>query len=303
MGYSAEELENIPKSANMGLSCGNAAQAANLRPGEKVLDLGSGGGLDVFLASKKVGPTGSVVGVDMTPEMIDLARRNAQKGGYTNVEFVHCLIEDMDVASNSFDCAISNCVLNLCPNKPRAFAEVFRVLKPGGRLVASDILLRQPLPADIKKSLTAYVGCIAGASLVEEYDAMLKEAGFAEVKIVSKNVDLNAYNKVVGEPKEPSSAGCCDPATATSTAASSCCAPAQVAAKTSCCTPATTAGSTGCCAPKTATTSTVQTASVQSCCAPPSNVVDLGESMAKFGVDYDPNEWAGSYTIYAVKSM
>ncbi|KAJ3306202.1 hypothetical protein HDU93_006207, partial [Gonapodya sp. JEL0774] len=176
-----------------------AVQTANLRASETVLDLGSGGGLDVFLASKRVGENGKVIGVDMTPEMIELARRNALKGGYKNVEFVQCLIEDMDVATNSIDCAISNCVLNLCPDKARAFKEIFRVLKPGGRLVASDIALRRTLPPGIKESLVAYVGCISGALLADDYDQMLRDAGFSEVKIVPKGVDLNVYNKIVGD--------------------------------------------------------------------------------------------------------
>ena len=183
-GYSAEELSSIPAEANMGLSCGNPTATASLKPGEVVVDLGSGGGLDVFLAAKKVGPTGKAIGIDMTPEMIDLARKNAEKAGLSNVEFHHAAIDRMPLPDASADCVISNCVLNLVPDKPAAMREIARILKPGGRLAVSDIALKKPLPPELSSDLMAYVGCIAGAILVEDYRAALHEAGFAHVEVI-----------------------------------------------------------------------------------------------------------------------
>src|SRR6202522_3164199 len=162
-GYTAEELTSIPAEANMGLSCGNPTATAHLRPGEVVVDLGSGGGLDVFLAAKMVGPKGRAIGIDMTRAMIERARANAQAGGYTNVEFHQSTIDQIPLPDASVDCVISNCVLNLAPDKPAVFREIFRVLKPGGRLAVSDIALKAELPESISGSLAAYVGCIAGA--------------------------------------------------------------------------------------------------------------------------------------------
>lgn len=208
-GYSPEELASIPSAANMGLSCGNPIAFAGLREGEVVVDLGSGGGLDVFLASAKVGPTGKAIGIDMTPEMIDLARRNMLREGasdrYGNVEFHLATIDKLPVADASVDCVISNCVINLAPDKSAVFREIARVLKPGGRLAVSDILLKQSLPDEIGTDLMAYVGCIAGAISVDEYRAGLKEAGFNSVEIVDSQADLNAYAQVEGQ------AGCCSP--------------------------------------------------------------------------------------------
>lgn len=204
-GYSAEELTSIPAAANMGLSCGNPTATAHLRAGEVVVDLGSGGGLDVFLSAQQVGPTGRAIGIDMTPEMIERARANAAAGGYTNVEFHLATIDRLPLADASADCVISNCVLNLAPDKPAVFREIFRVLKPGGRLAISDIALKGELPEAIAKSLAAYVGCIAGAIRIDEYRSGLREAGFEYVEIVDSGADLNAYAKVEGQ------AGCCSP--------------------------------------------------------------------------------------------
>jgi arsenite methyltransferase len=205
-GYSAEELTSIPANANMGLSCGNPNATANLKPGEVVVDLGSGGGLDVFLASPKVGPTGRVIGIDMTRAMIERARSNAASGGYTNVEFHQSTIDKLPQPDDSVDCVISNCVLNLAPDKRAVFREIFRVLKPGGRLAVSDIALTGQLPDAIAKSLSAYVGCIAGAIHIDEYRAELLRAGFELVEVVDSGDDLNAYSKADNQ------SGCCSPA-------------------------------------------------------------------------------------------
>jgi arsenite methyltransferase len=166
-GYSAMELSSIPAEANMGLSCGNPTATANLRPGEVVVDLGSGGGLDVFLAAKKVGPTGKAIGIDMTPEMLARARVNAERQGLSNVEFHEATIDKLPLPDASVDCVISNCVINLAPDKHAVFREIARVLKPGGRVAVSDIALKKPLPPEIGDDLLAYVGCIAGAILIK----------------------------------------------------------------------------------------------------------------------------------------
>ncbi|MGC1423836.1 MAG: arsenite methyltransferase [Terracidiphilus sp.] len=235
-GYTAEELTSIPADANMGLSCGNPTATAHIRPGEVVVDLGSGGGLDVFLASKQVGPTGRAIGIDMTPAMIERARANANSGGYTNVDFHLSTIDRIPLPDASVDCVISNCVLNLAPDKPAVFREIARVLKPGGRLAVSDIALKHELPEAIAKSVAAYVGCIAGAIRIDDYRAGLLSAGFEHVEIVDSGADLNAYAKVENQ------SGCCSPAmeatnmtAATSTlqiVESSCCSPAPAAAST-----------------------------------------------------------------------
>ena len=231
-GYTAEELASIPAEANMGLSCGNPTATASLRAGEVVVDLGSGGGLDVFLAAQKVGALGKAIGVDMTPDMIDLARRNAaarlRQGATDNVEFHLATIDRLPLPDGSVDCVISNCVINLAPDKVAVFREIARILKPGGRLAASDIALKRQLPPEIRNDLMAYVGCVAGAILVDDYRATLRDAGFAEVEIIDTGSDLNAYAAIEGQ------AGCCSPAMSEQTnepkslplAASSCCAPA-----------------------------------------------------------------------------
>ena len=213
-GYTASELGSIPAAANMGLSCGNPTATANLRPGEVVVDLGSGGGLDVFLAAEKVGPTGRAIGIDMTEAMIDRARSNALRGPggkpYPNVEFHLAAIDQLPLADASVDVVISNCVINLAPDKEAVFREIARVLKPGGRLAVSDIALKQPLPADLAQSVMAYVGCIAGAISVAAYAAGLRAAGFADVVVVDSGSDLNAYAKVENQ------SACCPPPMASS---------------------------------------------------------------------------------------
>jgi arsenite methyltransferase len=186
IGYSQQEINAVPDGANLGLGCGNPTALASLRKGDVVLDLGSGAGFDCFLAAKKVGKTGRVVGVDMTPEMLDKARENAEKGGYSNVEFRLGEIENLPVADNTVDIVISNCVINLSTDKKRVFTEAFRVLKPGGRLMVSDIVLLQELPQFIKNSVAGYVGCISGAILKEKYLQAVKQAGFHEVKVVDE---------------------------------------------------------------------------------------------------------------------
>lgn len=212
-GYSDEELGSIPAEANMGLSCGNPVAMASLREGETVVDLGAGGGLDVFLASKQVGPSGRAIGIDMTGDMVSLARANARKGNYDNVSFYLAEIEAMPLPSASVDCVISNCVLNLCEDKDAALAEVFRILKPGGRLAISDIALKRALPPAIAREVAAWTGCIAGALTLEENREKLLRAGFSAVEIVDSHADLNVY-------KQGSAAACCGPAPA-------CCGPAE----------------------------------------------------------------------------
>src|SRR5512135_3281780 len=208
-GYSPEELSSIPAEANLGVSCGNPTAFASLKPGEVVVDLGSGGGLDVFLAAQHVGPTGKAIGIDMTQEMIDLARRNLAKSKgpdgqpLANVEFHLATIDRMPLPDASVDCVISNCVLNLVPDKPAAFREIARVLKPGGRLAASDIALKRPLPPEIGGDLLAYVGCIAGAILIDDYRTALLDAGFAHVEVIDSGADLNAYAQIGQD------SGCC----------------------------------------------------------------------------------------------
>ena len=186
IGYSADDLASVPDGANLGLGCGNPIALASLKEGEIVLDLGSGAGFDCFLAAKRVGPSGRVIGVDMTPEMLDRARENALSGDYKNVEFRLGEIENLPVADNSIDAIISNCVINLSPDKPRVFAEAFRVLKPGGRVMVSDIVLLAALPEAVRNSVEAYVSCIAGAMRIDEYLRTIRDAGFKNVKIVEE---------------------------------------------------------------------------------------------------------------------
>jgi len=205
-GYTPEELASIPAEANMGLSCGNPVATARLRAGEVVVDLGSGGGLDVFLAAQKVGPTGKAIGIDMTPSMIERARKGAKEGGFGNAAFYLAEIDRLPLAEGSVDCVISNCVINLAPDKAAVFREIARVLKPGGRLAVSDIALKRTLPEELAKDIMAYVGCIAGAILIEEYRRGLMAAGFAHVQVIDSGADLNAYAKLENQ------SGCCSPA-------------------------------------------------------------------------------------------
>lgn len=266
-GYSAEELSSIPAEANMALSCGNPTATANLREGETVVDLGSGGGLDVFLAAQKVGAGGRAIGIDMTPEMIELARRNAEKGndgaGYPNVEFHLATIDDLPLADDSVDCVISNCVINLTTDKTAVFREIARVLKPGGRLAVSDIALKRELPAELGDDLMAYVGCISGAISIKDYKNGLLEAGFSSVEVVDSGSDLNAYAKVENQ------AGCCSPAMTQIEGASKSLPPLDAA----------------CCAP------------VQASDADTELHGDLAELLRRYNV----NEYAASVRVFAVK--
>jgi arsenite methyltransferase len=190
IGYTAEELSDLPAGANMGLSCGNPTAIASLQPGEVVLDLGSGGGFDLFLAGPKVGETGRAIGVDMTPDMLALARKNVQTyrehTGLDNVEFRLGEIEHLPVADASVDVVISNCVLNLSPDKPQVWRDIGRVLKPGGRVAVSDLALLQPLPPAVATMLEALVGCVAGAPLVADTERMMREAGLVDIVLQPK---------------------------------------------------------------------------------------------------------------------
>jgi arsenite methyltransferase len=210
LGYTVEELKALPEGANMGLSCGNPAALAALKPGEVVLDLGSGGGFDVFIAGRKVGGTGRAIGVDMTPDMLMKARKNAvayrQQTGLDNVEFRLGEIEHLPVADASVDVVISNCVINLSPAKAQVWREIARVLKPGGRVAVSDMALVKPLPEDVLKMVEALVGCVAGAALVSETGRMVKEAGLDDIILKSRpgyveameNFEDPLYRKLVG---------------------------------------------------------------------------------------------------------
>lgn len=188
VGYSDEELKSVPESANLGLGCGNPVALASLKEGETVLDLGSGAGFDCFLAANKVGEKGKVIGVDMTSEMIEKAKENARNGNYGNVEFRLGEIEKLPVLDNSIDAVISNCVINLSPDKGKTFHEAFRVLKPGGRLMISDIVLLKELPASIKDSIEAYIGCLSGAIMKDEYMEKIKAAGFQNVQVIDEAI-------------------------------------------------------------------------------------------------------------------
>jgi SAM-dependent methyltransferase len=290
-GYSAEELASIPAGANMGLSCGNPTATAHLRPGEVVVDLGSGGGLDVFLAAKKVGPTGKAIGIDMTPEMVERARANAKKQGFTNVEFRLSTIDNIPLPDASVDCVISNCVINLAPDKDAVLREIYRVLKPGGRVAVSDIALKKELPPEVGTDLLAYVGCVAGAIPIAEYVAGLQVAGFTAVQVVDAKKDLNAYSQVEGQ------GGCCSPAMETpAPAAGECCTPAPEGSS-ACCTPkeeTKAAMASGCCTPSPAGSSACCTAT-----APAGRTVHGG--LADLLTRYDVNEFAASVQVYAVK--
>ncbi len=205
-GYSESELTSIPAEANMGLSCGNPTAFASLQPGEVVVDLGCGGGLDVFLAAKKVGPTGRAIGIDMTPEMVELAQRNATRSGLANCEFHEASIDKLPLADSSVDCVISNCVINLAPDKHAVFRELVRVLKPGGRVAISDIAIKETLPDEIRRDVFAYIGCIAGAIPLDEFRSGLVAAGLSHVEVVETGADLNAYAQIDGQ------TACCSPA-------------------------------------------------------------------------------------------
>jgi len=186
IGYSEADMNSVPDGANLGLGCGNPLALASVKEGETVLDLGSGAGFDCFLAANRVGGKGRVIGVDMTAEMLEKARGNARKNNYTNVEFRLGEIESLPVADNTADIIISNCVINLSTDKPRVFREAYRVLKPGGRVMVSDIVLTKALPEAIRASVEAYVGCVAGALLEDDYLGAIEAAGFKDVRVVDQ---------------------------------------------------------------------------------------------------------------------
>jgi SAM-dependent methyltransferase len=187
VGYSADQAAAIPEGANLGLGCGNPIAHAALEPGETVLDLGSGGGIDCFLASREVGPGGRVIGVDMTPAMVERARDNAKRGGYANVEFRLGEIEHLPVPDASVDAILSNCVVNLSPEKAQVFREAYRALRPGGRMLLSDLVWTRELPDETRHNVDLYCGCVAGASLKSDYLALIREAGFHDVEVVSES--------------------------------------------------------------------------------------------------------------------
>ncbi len=188
VGYNDKDLKSAPEGANLGLGCGNPVALVSLKEGDVVLDLGSGAGFDAFLAAAGVGSSGRVIGVDMTPEMIEKANANAVKGGFQNVEFRLGEIENLPVSSSEVDVIISNCVINLSPEKEKVFKEAFRVLKPGGRLMVSDLVLLEPLPEIVRQSVEAYVGCIAGAVMKDEYLAAIAAAGFRDLEVAGEDV-------------------------------------------------------------------------------------------------------------------
>ena len=292
-GYTPAELASIPAEANMGLSCGNPTAFAKLRPGEVVVDLGCGGGLDVLLAAPKVGPTGKAIGIDMTPAMIERARANARKIGAANTEFHLATIDKLPLADRSVDCIVSNCVINLAPDKSAVLREVFRVLKPGGRVAVSDIALKKELPKELAESVAAYVGCVAGAIPIADYERLLREAGFASVQVVDTKKDLNAYSKVENQ------AGCCSPAMDEK---AGCCAEAA-SNSTPCCTP-TPAGSSTCCVEAEKpliVTDEEWIASSQSCCGVEPANRDVHSGLADLIAKYDVNDYAASVQIYAIK--
>ncbi len=187
IGYSEEDISAAPPESNLGLGCGNPVALAAIKEGERVLDMGSGAGFDCFLASSLVGPSGQVIGVDITSEMVDKARANAKKGGYENIDFRQGDLENMPVADSYVDVVISNCVINLVPNKRLVFKEAFRVLKPGGRLAISDVVLTRELPNFVKNSTKAYIGCLAGAIMKQEYLEIIANVGFSDISVAAES--------------------------------------------------------------------------------------------------------------------
>ncbi|KAH6722607.1 putative UbiE/COQ5 family methyltransferase [Leptodontidium sp. MPI-SDFR-AT-0119] len=261
-GYTPDDLASIPPGSNLGVSCGNPLAIAGAKTGETIIDLGCGGGFDVFQAARKVGPTGLAIGVDSSEDMLALARRNASKAGVGNVRFVFADITAIQLESGSADCVISNCVINLLEEgrKKVCFKECFRLLREGGRLAVSDILAKKNFTEELKRDIGLYVGCVSGASLVGEYEGWLREAGFEDILIVDKKSDLNIYKE-----RSSSSEG---NAVESKNSGSSCCAPA-----TSCC--------------GTGVSKNGNAASE--------------DTNSKRVADIDFNEWVSSYSIYAVK--
>ena len=282
-GYSEEELSSIPAEANMGLSCGNPVAMASLREGETVLDLGAGGGLDVFLAAQKVGPDGLAMGVDMTGDMVSLARRNAVKGGYENVKFYLAEIEAMPLRDNSGDCVISNCVLNLCADKDLALAEIFRVLKPGGRFAISDIALKRELPEAIRREVAAWTGCISGAMTIDENRDKLQKAGFGDIDIKDAHSDLNAY-------KDGGHAACCGPESEADMSGGGCCGGGEAEVRAE---PKAEAASSSCCGgDSSADPAGGSDKEVQS---------KFHDTMSDLLDEFDVNDYAASVKIFALK--
>jgi ubiquinone/menaquinone biosynthesis C-methylase UbiE len=196
IGYDKSDMESVPEGANLGLGCGNPIATASIKEGETIIDLGSGAGFDSFLAANAAGKKGKVIGIDMTSGMVEKARKNAEKDGYDNVEFVLAEIEDIPLPDGTADLIISNCVINLSPDKDKVFSEAYRLLKPGGRVMVSDIVLRKDLPESILDSVEAYIGCVSGAEKIEDYLGYIKDAGFSEVKILDESVfSLDNVNK------------------------------------------------------------------------------------------------------------
>ncbi|KAI5456960.1 S-adenosyl-L-methionine-dependent methyltransferase [Mariannaea sp. PMI_226] len=273
-GYSDGELASVPEGSNLGLSCGNPLAIASIREGETIIDLGSGAGFDAFLAANRIGPSGKVIGVDMNKDMIAKANKIKSETNKTNVEFVSAGITDMSVLESGIaDCIISNCVINLVPatEKHLVFREIFRLLKPGGRVAISDILAKKQLPEKLRSDMAMYVGCISGASLVDEYDKFLKDAGFEEILITDTKSDLNVYFQIDEDgSKKPE---CCIPAKAEKSEEERCCNPSSEL----------------CCAPKSSSP-----CCTANCCMPENDYVNLAES--------NLNDWAGSFKIYAVKN-
>ena len=278
MGYSNDQLAAVPAAANLGVSCGNPTQLAALRAGETVVDLGCGGGLDVLLAARQVGPAGRVIGIDMTPEMIELARRNAASAGTENVEFHLATIDQLPLPTASVDCILSNCVINLAPDKAAVFREMYRVLKPAGRVAVSDIALKQPLPDEVGDDLLAYAGCIAGALAIDAYRALLADAGFEQIEVVDEGADLHAYAELAapsacatgpqGRPAEPVGSA--------------------LPILTGSARPIASGG--GCCTAPAATPS-----------QGPSGADSLDDRLADLLVRYDVNAYAASVRVVAVK--
>lgn len=268
-GYSPEELASLPAEANMGLSCGNPTATANLRAGEVIVDLGCGGGIDVLLAARKVGPTGKAIGIDITPEMIERAKRNAQRAGVANAEFYLAPMETMPLGDSTVDCLISNCVINLAADKPAVFREMFRVLKPGGRVAVSDIALKQELPTALQASVAAFVGCIAGALPIPEYQQLLADAGFVGIQVIDTGADLNAYAKVENQ------SGCCGPVM-----------------------DEPTSGGRG-----MSLLVSEESATDSGCCAPSPAVVDprYHTSLKALLEQYDVNDYAASVRVFAIQ--
>jgi SAM-dependent methyltransferase len=276
IGYTTEELEQLPSEANMGLGCGNPTALAGLQKGEIVVDLGCGAGIDVFLAARRVGPTGRAIGIDMTPEMLERALNNAARIGLTNVEFLLGQLEKLPLPDAYVDCVISNCVINLVPDKATVFGEIYRVLRPAGRIAISDIALVRPLPAELAGNLEAVVGCIAGAIMIEDYARLLKEAGFVDIEMAKTGVDLQVYTLIDGQ------SACCSPAMHARS-------DLQVSVTNACCCPPET--------PQTSTQPIISAANPLDASSP------IHSTLAQLQQKYNLNDYAVSVRISARKPV